>query len=120
MNPQTIQPPHSAPAASVSLVQLSELAQVSPADLLELMDYGVLVPQPSAAGVESFSARDLTALQQAQHLREDLVLDTHAFALALMLSGRIVDQQVQMQAMKTELRALDAQLRALRAGASIV
>ncbi len=37
MNPQTIQAPYPAPAASLPLAQLSELSKVSPADPLELI-----------------------------------------------------------------------------------
>lgn len=89
---------------TVSLRQLAQLSDVGLSDLLELIDYGVLVPAPSGPGAELFAVRYIPVLQQAQRLRSDLALDAHAFALAVMLCGRIVDVETELRRAKSDLR----------------
>ncbi|MDO9403656.1 MAG: chaperone modulator CbpM [Polaromonas sp.] len=93
-----------ATAGSVSLRQLARLSGLDSAELLELMDYGVLTPTPSGSGGELFAMKYIPVLQQAQRLRSDLALDTHAFALSVMLCGRIVDLEAELRDLKAELR----------------
>ncbi|MEO7129008.1 MAG: chaperone modulator CbpM [Rhodoferax sp.] len=88
----------------VSLHQLAQLSQVAEPDLLDLMDYGVLTPVASKSGAEAFAPRYIQVLQQAEHLRADLALDGHGFALAVMLSRRIADQEEELRSLKSELR----------------
>lgn len=106
--------PHDAPqvrqggvvasAGSVSLRQLAQLSGLDSAELLELMDYGVLASMPSESGDGLFAMKYIPVLQQAQRLRRDLALDSHAFALSVMLSGRIVDLELELRDLKAELR----------------
>ncbi len=103
----TPQVPHGGAAGSTGSVSLRQLAQLSgldSAELLELMDYGVLTPTPSGSGDGLFAMKCIPVLQQAQRLRTDLALDTHAFALSVMLSGRIVDLEAELRELKAAVR----------------
>ena len=103
-SPWQRQPARVEGAEPVSLHHLAQLSQVEEADLLELMDYGVLATVASISEAEAFAPRFIQILQQAQHLRVDLALDAHGFALAVMLSGQIVDQEAELSSLKAKLR----------------
>lgn len=90
--------------------QPAQLSQSDEADLLELMDYGVLTTVASMSEAEAFAPRYIQILQQAQRLRVDLALDALGFALAVMLSGRIVNQEADLSSLKAELRRCRAGL----------
>lgn len=98
--------PRDPATGSVSLCQLASLSGIAEADLLDLIDYGVLMPDAVQGHPELFSVRSVRALQRAQTLRADLALDAHAFALAVMLSGQIVDLEAELRIAKADLRSL--------------
>jgi hypothetical protein len=86
----------------VTLAELVRLSGLSEDEVCELVEYGALVPAVAAPAAQwVFSAEYVVSIQAAQRLRRDFELDTNALSLALGLLGRI--------------RALEAELRALRA-----
>ena len=87
-------------------VTVSELAQVcdlSPAELEELVDYGALVPVQEARQERCFSAECVMPLRTVGRLRQDFDLDLFTMA---MLLGYLI----QIDALELQLTSLRAQL----------
>ena len=89
--------------ATASLSQLAQLSAINEADLRALVDYGVLTPVPPGIEPWSFSADGVEILLRADRLRKDLVLDIHAFALAVMLLGQITGLEAELGKLQSEL-----------------
>jgi hypothetical protein len=83
--------------AELTLSELAALARLSEADVLELVEYGVLAP----AHDDVFAAYSVAVARTVRRLRSDFELDVHGAALVLDLLERI--------------RKLEAEVRALRA-----
>ena len=81
----------------LTLSQLAELSRLSEADLLELIEFGVIVPAEPQAARLRFSAQSIVAARTACRLREDFELDAHGVALAITLLDRIRDLEAQLQ-----------------------
>ncbi len=86
------------PAASITMPQLAQLSGTSVADLQDLVDYGVLSPNNPDSRDWTFALPEVMVLQRAEALRQDLALDTHAFALAVMLLKQITALEWQLEA----------------------
>ena len=86
----------------VSFAQLIEYSGLPEAELRELIDYGALSPLDPTAAPPSFSASALGVARVAGRLRHDFELDANAISLLLSYVARI--------------RALEEEVRALRAG----
>jgi hypothetical protein len=84
-----------------SLAELADLSGLSEPELRQLIDYETLLPTDPRADEARFGAHCLVTARMACRLRNDFDLDSGSLALALTLLERI--------------RALEAQLRALRA-----
>jgi hypothetical protein len=82
----------------ISIVELSECAGISEAELRELVEYGALSPTHEFM----FAADCLTRLRAAVRLRNDLELETTAFALVVSFLERI-------DALEARVRELSAQ-----------
>ena len=89
---------------TLTLAELAERSKISAEDIQGLVEYGVLSPiKPEAQSLE-FNLACLSALQRAEHLREDLILDNHSFALAVMLENQIVGLEAQLFNLQLQLR----------------
>ncbi|HEX9390978.1 MAG TPA: chaperone modulator CbpM [Usitatibacteraceae bacterium] len=88
---------------SLSIGELVELSGLSEAEVREFVDAGLLAPLNPAEAAWTFSADCVVVVRRANRLRNDLELDTHATALALMLLEQI-------QGLEAELSRLRAQL----------
>ena len=84
-----------------SLAELADLSGLPEPELKQLIDYETLLPTDPGAGEARFDAHCLVIARMACRLRNDFDLDSGGLALTLTLLERI--------------RALEAQLRALRA-----
>ena len=84
-----------------SLAELADLSGLPEPELKQLIDYETLLPTEPGAGEARFDAHCLVIARVACRLRNDFDLDSGGLALTLTLLERI--------------RALEAQLRALRA-----
>ena len=91
------------PAASITTPQLARLSGTPVADLKELVDYGVLSPSNPDSHDWTFALPEVRVLQRAEALRQDLALDAHAFALAVMLLKQITALEWQLQAARTRM-----------------
>ena len=87
----------------VSFAQLAQSSGLPEAELRELVDCGALVPIDSQSAAWTFGGDCLVAVRTARRLRDDLELDPHALALALMFLDRI-------RRLEQQLRELQAQL----------
>lgn len=87
------------------MAQVSQLSGVCEADLLDLMDYGVLSSTESDDEVLVFNLGCAMTLQHAQVLRRDLALDNHAFALAVMFLNEISELEAQLRDVHKNARA---------------
>ncbi len=87
----------------LSMVQVAQLSGVSVTELSGLMDYGVLVPIAPESQPWAFNAACVMTLQRAEALRQDLLLDGHSFALAVMFLNQITGLEVQLCSTRTEL-----------------
>jgi chaperone modulatory protein CbpM len=88
----------------ISFAQLIEYSGLPEGELRELVAYGALAPRDPAAPSWSFDASALHAARLAERLRRDFELDANALSVVLRYVERV--------------EALEAGLRALRAGAA--
>ena len=75
--------------ATLTMEQVARLSGVGTADLRALVEHGVLLPVTLGSEPSRFSLDCVMALQRAEHVRQDLALDGHGFALAMVLLSRI-------------------------------
>jgi len=94
-----------AESAPLSMAQLARLSGIAEADIGELVDYGVLAPVGAGNEPQVFRADGVALLRRADHLRQDLALDGHAFALAVMLLGQVSDLEAQLRTSRTAVHA---------------
>jgi chaperone modulatory protein CbpM len=87
---------------TITLSELAELSGMSPDDISELIDYGVISPIEAHATQATFHAHYVITAKTAQRLRTDFELDTHGVALAMMLIERVQELEAQLR----ELRAI--------------
>ena len=88
---------------SLSMTQVAQLSGVSVTELSGLVDYGVLMPIALESHPWVFKAACVMTLQRAEALRQDLLLDGHSFALAVMFLNQITGLEVQLCSTQTEL-----------------
>lgn len=81
---------------TLSMAQVGQLSGIADADLLALLDYGVLLPLPDVEPA-AFPIECVTLLQRADRLRRDLALDEAGFALAVMFVSQIATLEAQLQ-----------------------
>jgi chaperone modulatory protein CbpM len=82
-----------------TLGELAVRSQLAPAEIIELVECGVLPVSEENAGQQSFPGQALPVARTAARLRDDFELDLRGVALALALLRRI-------DALESELRAL--------------
>lgn len=80
----------------LSLADLAALSGLPEAELLELVEYGVIVPIDPGAAERTFRADYLVVARTASRLRRDFELDTPGLALALTLLERIHDLEAEL------------------------
>ena len=85
------------------LSELADLADLSEAELIALVDCGVLAPAEGLPGQWVFGLRSLTVARTARRLREEFELEPHGVALLLGFMARI-------RRLEEELRELQARL----------
>jgi len=85
------------------LSELADLAELSEAELIALVDCGVLAPAEGLPGQWVFGLRSLTVARTARRLREEFELEPHGVALLLGFMDRI-------RRLEEELRELQARL----------
>ncbi len=94
-------------AVTLSIEQVAQLSGVATTDLRGLVEHGVLSPIVPGGEPWTFSLDCVMALQRADHLRRDLALDGHGFALAMMLLGQITGLEQELGAANPGLRDAD-------------
>lgn len=88
----------------LSICQTAQLSGVSEADLLGLVEYGVLAPSAPESEPCTFDIACVMKLQRAALMRQDLALDSHGFALAVMFLDQITGLELQLHSMQRDLR----------------
>jgi chaperone modulatory protein CbpM len=87
----------------VSLRELAELSGLREAELLELVQSGVIsASEPSGADYR-FSARVITVARTACRLRNDFELDTRGLAVALRLLERVHELEAEVTNLRAQL-----------------
>ena len=89
----------------IPLAELAQICALSPAELDELVDYGVLVPVEKAPQERLFSAECVTPLRAAGKLRQDFDLDLFTVGLLLGYLNRIEALERQVRTLKARLPA---------------
>ncbi len=92
-----------ADSLALSVAEVSRLSGVSQEDLTGLVDFGVLAPLVSDQGPWAFNTECIPMLQRACTMRDDLALDSHAFALAVMFLQKISGLEAEQRSLKSEL-----------------
>jgi len=95
---------HDSEDAPLPIAQIAQLSGVSEADLWALAEYGVLMPCEPETEPATFDADYVAKLQRAAAMRQDLALDSHGFALALMFLNQITSLEAQLGNAQRELR----------------
>jgi chaperone modulatory protein CbpM len=102
----------------VSLEELVELSGLPGELLLELVEYGALVPLESGATARAelrtevrstqlrFTADCVTAVRTVSRLRADFDLDANALSVAMMLIERIHGLEVQLREVRSHVSKL--------------
>jgi chaperone modulatory protein CbpM len=72
-----------------TLSELAERSRLSHAEIVELIEYGVLPPADPSSAQQRFPARALATARTAARLRDDFEIDLRGVALALALLRRI-------------------------------
>jgi len=89
------------PQRRISLAELAELSGLTPTEVVEFVEYGAFAPAEGTASSWVFTVREVFVARTARRLGEEFALEPHAVALMLAYQDRI--------------RALEEELRALRA-----
>jgi hypothetical protein len=99
---------HGGPATTtrLSMEQLAQLSGVATDALAGLMDFGVLAEARPEQGPATFDIGFVMTLQRAQRLRQELALDEHSFALAVMLLQHVADLEEEIRTVRSEARRL--------------
>ncbi len=87
----------------VSFAELARLSGLTQAELRELVEYGALAPGDPRKAQWTFSGECVVTARTARRLRESFDLDPNALSLVVGFLERI-------RALEAELRALRAQL----------
>jgi hypothetical protein len=82
---------------------LAELAGMTEAELLELIDCGALTPDAGVAGEWAFSMRSVTVARTARRLREEFELEPHGVALLLTFVRRIRELEQELRDLRARL-----------------
>ena len=104
MTVEPLQAERNSNAAPLPIGQIALLSGVSEADLGALVEYGVLMPSEPETEPATFDAGYVAKLQRAAAMRQDLALDSHGFALALMFLNQITSLEAQLGNAQRELR----------------
>lgn len=88
------------------MAQLAQLSGVATEELAGLMDFGVLAETRPEHGPATFDIGFVMTLQRAQRLRQDLALDDHSFALAVMLLQHLADLEEEIRIVRSQARRL--------------
>ena len=89
----------------LSIGQTAQLSGISESDLLGLVEYGVLALAAPESEPNTFDIGCVMKLQRAAMLRQDLALDSHGFALAVMFINQITGLEAQLHSTQRELLA---------------
>jgi chaperone modulatory protein CbpM len=92
------------PRESVDLPELAGICRLEVAEVLELVEYGALVPLPQAGAQRRFSGACVPPLREAARLRADLDLDLFTVSLLLRYLQRIDDLEHQVRSLQAQLR----------------
>jgi len=89
----------------IALTKLVELSGIPEAELLELADYGAIVPiDPSAKPKQwTFTAKWIVTVRTAWRLRNSFELGPHDVALVVTLLDRIQDLEAQLRELRAQL-----------------
>jgi chaperone modulatory protein CbpM len=90
---------------TVSMVELSRVCGLTPAELEELMEYGALAPLDRSQPERVFSAECIGGLRRAGRLRRDFDLDLFAVALLLDYLNRIDMLERQLKSLQAHFPA---------------
>ncbi|MEO5688586.1 MAG: hypothetical protein ABIR54_14610 [Burkholderiaceae bacterium] len=106
LRPKTLQPAcdRHGDRPTLNAMQVAQLSGISEDEVSSLIDYGVLKPVDPQAMPLRFDAQCVMTLQHADQLRRDLLLDAHAFALAVMFLTAKDDTEAKLRAVSSELR----------------
>lgn len=92
------------PQRMVDCVELASLCRLTVAEIVELVDYGALVPDAAAGeGVLRFGSGCMGPLRQALELRARFDLDLFTVALLLQQLQRIAELEQQLRTLQAQL-----------------
>ncbi|MEO8921691.1 MAG: chaperone modulator CbpM [Caldimonas sp.] len=86
--------------------QLAQLSGVAMDELAGLKEFGVLAETRPEHGPTTFDIGFVMTLQRAQKLRQDLALDEHSFALAVMFLQHVADLEEEVRIVRSEASRL--------------
>jgi hypothetical protein len=88
----------------LSIHQLAEWSGIEERDLRELVECGLVTPASVLDGCH-FRVESIGLLQRAARLQEELALDGHAFAVAVMLLRKIIALETQLSDLERDNRS---------------
>ena len=88
---------------TITFSELAELSGMSPDDINDLIDHGVIAPVEAETGQVIFHAHYVITAKTARRLRNDFELDTRGVALAMTLIERVQELEAQLHALSARL-----------------
>lgn len=85
-----------------SLADLAACSRFTEAELMELVEYGLIAPSTRAATQFSFAGTTLTVVKTAARVRRDFELDLHGAAVAMSLLERINRLEIELRQLKMQ------------------
>lgn len=95
----------------LSATELAASSGLSESEVLELVDYGVLVPIDMQAERHMFGGQCVVVVRTACRLRDEFDLDTSAVALAIGLLDRIRGLEAELHELRLLLGRREAGIR---------
>ncbi len=80
-----------------SIEHLVEVSGLSPEEIADLVENGLMEPADAAASPPAFHLRHVVTVRQARRLRDDFELDRNGLALAMALLRRIESLEQALQ-----------------------
>lgn len=87
-----------------SITYLCAVSGLSEKEINDLIDHDLITPIDDQAKIKNFPLHSLVTANNARRLRDDFELDNHGMILALTLTQRINDLQMELKLLRAQFK----------------